>query len=260
MKKILVVLLALMTFTTLTACSPDKKYDIYVTVYPMQYLVEAIGGDTVSVGRVPGSTVHSDSIDWSGKEIINMAESDFIFYVNGGVDTYIPDNADSNFSDGSVELVDVSEFVTYNKVCYTDEHSHLIPGVDVLNDCDENSLSDDPHFWLDPLRMLQAAVLVKDKLIEKYPKNTDIYESNFEFISASLTKLEEEFIKMSEETTKPIITTAMLFTYWYERYDIEILSITTSAHSSESNPGDIIEFVEEAEIHSIHYILFEQSN
>jgi zinc transport system substrate-binding protein len=51
----------------------------------------------------------------------------------------------------------------------------------------------------------------------------------------------------------------MLFTYWHVRYDIEILSITTSAHSSESSAGDIIYFADEALLHEIHYVLFEKN-
>ena len=43
------------------------------------------------------------------------------------------------------------------------------------------------------------------------------------------------------------------------RYDIEIMSIVTSPHSSESIPSDIIEFVFEADYHEIHYILFERN-
>ena len=263
MKRILLIVLSIMLFMTLSACKPDNGIEevIYVTVYPMQYLVEEIAGDTVLVKRVPGSTVHSESIDWTGKEIVDMINADILFHVNAGVDTYIHNSIDSVFSDGDVTLVDVSQNITYNRVCTTPEHTHLHPEENPVLDCDENALQEDPHFWLDPVRMLQAAELVKDKLIVAYPDNSVLYENNFTVISAALEKLHDDYQLMADEAIKPIITTAMLFTYWHVRYDLEIMSIVIDAHShsSETLPGDLIEFVEEAQLYFIHEILFEKN-
>jgi len=254
-------MLTIMLFMTLSACKSDDDVEniIYVTVYPMQYLVEQIGGDTVTVKRVPGSTVHSESIDWSAKEIIDMVNSDLLFYIDAGVDTYIPNNKESTFDDGTVELINVSQYVTYNKVCFSREYSHLYPGDNPILDCDENALSDDPHFWIDPVRILQAAELVRDKLIVTYPGNSELYENNFTEMTAALEKLNDDYQEMADVAHKPIITTVMLFTYWHARYDLEIISIVTSPHSTETIPSDLISFVNEAQTNSIHYILFEKN-
>lgn len=262
MKKLIMVILSIMLFVTLSACKNDTIDEdvVYVTVYPMQYLLEQIAGDTVKVKRVPGSTVHSTSISWTPSETIDMINSDLLFYVGAGVDDYIPDNAENVFSDGDVLLIDVSQYISYNQVCFSYEHTHLVPGVDPLIDCETNSLADDPHFWLDPVRMLQAAELVRDKLIVAYPQNSETYENNYTGIAKSLEKLHEDYLEMEAAAIKPIIITVMLFTYIYDRYNIEILSITSSAHTTEIIPADIIEFVEEARSHDIHYIIFEANS
>lgn len=263
MKKIILLFVSIMLVFILNAC--DKNTDendnvVYVTVYPMQYLVEAIAGDTVVVKRVPGSTVHSESIDWSAKEIIDMINADIIFYVNAGVDNYIPDNANTTFKDGDVNLVDISQHISYNGICFTDDHNHTTEAVsDEPAVCDENSLSPDPHFWLDPVRMLQAAELVKDKLIVQYPENAVLFENNFTVLNAALEKLDDDYQKMAALATKPLITTVMLFSYWNDRYDLTILSISNNIHTSEEIPGDIIHYVDEAVLHSVHYILFEKN-
>ncbi len=261
MKKILLMFLTITLMMTLSACKTDDIDEniIYVTVYPMQYLTEQIGGDTVTVKRVPGSTVHSESIDWSAKEIIDMVNSDLLFYIDAGVDTYIPNNEESTFNDGTVELINVSQYITYNKVCFSRDYAHLYPGDNPILDCDENALADDPHFWLDPVRMLQAAELVRDKLIVAYPENSELYENNFTVMSAALEKLDDDFQEMADLADKPIITTVMLFTYWHDRYDLEIISIITSPHTTESIPSDIITFVNEAQVNSVHHILFEKN-
>lgn len=260
MKKLLLIIGIAMMGLTLSACKEtdeDNTPKIYVTVYPMEFLISTIAGDTVRVNQVPGASSHSDSIDWSAREIIDMLNSDLLFYIHGGADDYIPDNADV-FDDGDVELVDMSQHIEYNEVCYT--HTHDDEGEEhVVEECDQTMLSDDPHFWLDPVRMAEAALFIKDKLIATYPENEELYNNNYSVLNSSLEKLDLDFQEMATVATKPIITTVMLFSYWHSRYDIEIVSITTDAHSSESNPGELIEVLEIANDHNIEYILFEKN-
>lgn len=262
MKRILLFIATILIVITLSACKKslcEGENCIYVTVYPMQYLVEQIAGDYVDVVRVPGSNVHSKSIDWSAKEIIDMKNADILFYINGGVDTYIPEKETSVFNESNVKLVDISNTVVYNEVCFSHEHDHTGEEIEEPLVCDENSLSEDPHFWLDPLRMLQAARVVRDELVLEFPENELVFMDNFEILKLKLETLDAAFQVMAEEATKPIITTVMLFTYWHVRYDIEILPITTSLHSTESSASDIIYFAEEAGLHEVHFVLFEKN-
>jgi len=269
MKKITVMILALLIVFTLTGCgddTPQGENVIYTTVYPMQFLVKKIGGNTVTVERVPGSTMHShdDTIAFSAKDQINMINADLLFYVDGGLDTYIPNLEETVFKDGHVELVNVSDFVTYAEVCYSHDHTHEDEDHEdetyVEEPCDVNALSEDPHFWLDPKRMLDALELVKDKLIVMYPENSELYNNNYTVLKASLEKLDQDFQDMADLATKPIITTTLLFNYFNEAYDIEILSLTTSVHTSEVDPGSIIDIVNQAVVNEIHYIVFEKNS
>lgn len=268
MKKVLSLLLATLAVITLTGCNNVEQYDVYVTVYPMQFLVEEIGGDTVTVGRVPGSTVHSESFDWSSKEIIAMKEATYIFYVGAHLDEYIPDNEQEVFGSGTVELVNIGDYVTYEQVCYESDHNHDHEETTTTEDthdneehmdCDESQLEDDAHFWLDPANMIDAALMVRDKLIAAYPENTDLYNSNYDSLLGELQDLDTAYTQMSAQVTKPIITTNMLFNYWHHAYDIEIFSLIADAHVSNTVPDDIIHFVEEALFHEIHFILYESN-
>ena len=269
MKKILTLVITLLLTLTLTACNDVEQYDVYVTVYPMQYLTETIAGDTVTVGRVPGSTVHSESYDWSSKEIITMKEATYIFYVGAHLDEYIPDNEEDIFGSGTVELVHIGDYVTYEKACYESDHHHEESDTEAVTEsndehehdheeCDSSQLVDDAHFWLDPANMIIAAEMVKDKLIEAYPENEALYNDNYTTLIADLTTLDAAYNLMSTEAVKPIITTNMLFNYWHHAYDLTIMSLIADAHVSNTVPDDIIHFVDEAIYHDIHFILFEK--
>lgn len=259
MKKVYALILALLTVFTLTACNGGSENEnvVYVTVYPMEYLVQQIVGEEVAVKRVPGTTNHGDYVEWSAKEIIDMKSADLLFFLRGGADDYVPKNEET-LGDGDVTLIDMSQHIEYNKICY--DHVHDDEGETTTNTgCEQTALTDDPHFWLDPVLMAQAAEFIKDKLIVTYPEKQELFENNYTVLNTLLLQLNTDYELMAAEATKPIITTAMLFTYWTVRYDIEILSIATSAHSSEVIPGDIIDFVDHAVEDNIEYILFEKN-
>lgn len=260
MKKILTLVSFLLVLVTLTACNRNDINDenvVYITVYPMQFLVEQIAGDTVDVKIVPGASAHGESVEWSAKEIIDMSDADLLFFINGGADNYIPTKA-SLFEGENVMLVDMSQHIEYNEICLSnDEHDEEenVPFV-----CDENSTTPDPHFWLDPVRMLQAAEFVKDKLISTYPSNQELYNNKYTVLEALLTQLDQEYQDMALEAVLPVMTTVRLFTYYQLRYGIEIHSITNDIHTAESNPGMIIEFVEYAVANDVMYIIFEKNS
>jgi zinc transport system substrate-binding protein len=265
MKKIIGLFLIALLALTLAGCGDngvDEENVVFTTVYPMQYLLEAIGGNTITVKRVPGSTMHSheDTISFSAKDQIEMMNSSLLFYVDGGVDTYIPNIKETVFDQGVVELVNVSEYVEYAQVCYSDHHDEAEHDETTTDGtCDENSLSDDPHFWLDPNRMLDALELVKDKLIVKFPENSDLYTNNYVVLKAALEKLNDDYQLMADAATKPIITTTLLFHYFHEAYDIEIISLTTSVHTTEVDPGSMISIIDSAILYEIHNIVFEMN-
>ena len=258
MKKILLVLSITLLSFILTGCFPDEDEEnvIYVTAYPINYIIDEIAKDTVNVKRVPGSLVHSESIDWKPKEIISMKDSDILFYVNAGLDPYIENSADSTFSGANTKLVDISKAVEYGKVCASHDHAHTADDTPIV--CDENSLSYDPHFWLDPVRFLESAVFIKDELIAMYPHYEELYEANFLVLEENLVQLHADYSLMAEQATKPIVTTSMLFNYFSQRYQIEIISIASTPHSGESIPGDLIEYANEIILHNIEYIIFEK--
>lgn len=258
MKKISLLLLSFIFVFALSSCKDDDTSTenvVYVTVYPMEYLVEVIAGDTVEVKRIPGSTTHGDYVEWSAKEIIDIKESDILFYISGGADDFIPDSSET-FAGGNVELIDMSQHIDYNMVCYAHTHEDEATETEV---CDATTLTPDPHFWLDPVRMIEAAEYVKDKLIATYPENSVMIKNNYTTLFAALTQLNSDYELMADDVEKPIITTVMLFTYWAERYDLEILPVTTNAHSTSATIDDMEDLLKHAKEDNIVFILFEKN-
>ncbi|MDT8337223.1 MAG: hypothetical protein RQ856_05270, partial [Candidatus Izemoplasmatales bacterium] len=91
MKRVILLIFIVVQFLVISACSSQTRpHDIYVTVYPLQYVAEEILIDTeYTAGIVPGVTSHESSVDWSPKEIIAMTEATYLFYIGANYDYYI---------------------------------------------------------------------------------------------------------------------------------------------------------------------------
>lgn len=267
MKRILAILSLSLLVTTLYACSDDDNNTeddavVYVTAYPVEYLVNMIGQDITTAKYVPGSTAHGHGFDWSGQEIIDMQNADVLLYVGAGLDPYITGNYET-LNEGSVRLVKISDYVTPIEVCMShdhideDEHHHD----DDDSVCEDAELMEDAHMWLDVERMQAMASLVKDQLIISYPDETEHINNNYLVIEKLLEKLQTDYTSALNSVTKPIITNVKLFSYYENAYDLVINPFTKNAHAhdDESTPTEYPEFVAYALSHDINYILFEKN-
>ena len=265
MKKISVLFMALLFTFVLFGCEDndtDSENVVYTTTYPLYYLLEEIGKDVIEVKYVPGSQVHGDSHDWSQKEIIDMQDADYLFYVGAGLDPFIRTNVDSVFRDQHVELVKLEDYIDIIEVKLTHDHDH---GDDHDDHDDHDSghteILPDPHFWLDVSRMQEAAKTILEKLIVMYPEKDTVLENNYVTIDKLLEKLNQDFVDALSGQDKPIVTNVKLFTYFEEAYGINIHPLTLNAHSHEDEtvPTDLEDFVNFVINHELHYILFEKN-
>ena len=232
MKKLIVLLFVIFPVLLLSACNGGTvAHDIYVTVYPLEYVAERILEDTeYTVGIVPGVTSHESSVDWSPKEIIAMTEATYLFYVGANYDYYIDYQIDSIFSNKEVELVkiedtDYIEFIP--GILHEHNHDDEEESHEVLN---STALGVDPHFWISPLKVLEVSELIYDKLVIAYPEHSDLFESNYASLVNDLTELHEDYLDAISKLTKPVMTSTNLYGYLSHDYDLHFMPISPGYH------------------------------
>lgn len=102
-----------------------ENLTIYTTVYPLQYVVEEIGGDTVTVKSVypPGADGHT--YEPTTKEMTRFAESDAFIYIGEGMEGF-SDSIANALGRQSVELIAIGEYTQlFQKYGHDhDDHSH----------------------------------------------------------------------------------------------------------------------------------------
>lgn len=119
----------------------------------------------------------------------------------------------------------------------------------------------DPHIWVDPLRMIQIAEIIKEELIALNPDDTELYNENFAALKDKLTELDQSFLDLlSKKENKYIIVPHSAFGYWEERYGVKQITINGLSSGDEPSQKELIEVMKAAEEYDLGYVLYEQNS
>lgn len=263
MKKLFILSISLFMTFALFGCEQDSDDDrnvVYTTTYPLFYLLEEIGEGVIDVRYVPGAQVHGESHDWSQKDVISMQDADYLFYVGAGYDTYIDSSV---FEDQDVELVKMEEHIDILDIELVHDHQDD-EEEDHSDENDDEPYSEvipDAHFWLDANRMREAAELILDQLIIKYPDEDTVLENNYVTVDKLLEKLDQDFEDVLTNSVKPVVTNVKLFSYFEDAYEVDLhpLNLNAHAHEDETVPTNLEDFVELVIDNDLSYVLFEKN-
>lgn len=106
---------------------------------------------------------------------------------------------------------------------------------------DENHETVDPHFWLDPLRMVDALEAVRAAFAERDETNAEAYEANAEAYREELETLHEDITALAEDAADATVLVAghAAFGYLEARYDVDIKALTGLSPDASPTPRDI---------------------
>ncbi|HAM81800.1 metal ABC transporter solute-binding protein, Zn/Mn family [Ornithinibacillus bavariensis] len=249
----------IMIIILLSGCSSSsqddiskEKLSIYTSIYPIQFLVERIGGDTVVTKTIFPPGVEAHSYEPTAKDMVSIAKSDAFIYMGGGMEGFSETIASALESE-QVELIPLSA----NEELF--EHSQRTE-IHGAREEEHNHHDHNPHLWLDPIRMIRMGQSVKDVLIELNPDKRTIYEKNFNYLSIELKLLDKKFKEtLQNKTKREILVSHAAYNYWEERYGIIQIPINGITSSEEPSQKDLVTIIKEADKSNLHYVLFEQN-
>ncbi|MFD2045124.1 metal ABC transporter solute-binding protein, Zn/Mn family [Ornithinibacillus salinisoli] len=264
MKNIMSVLIISLIATLTIGCtstdqSPNSDADltIYTTIYPIQFAVERIGGESVTVKTVYPPGVDAHTYEPTSKTMTEVARSDAFIYLGAGMEGFA-ENMASALASQDISIVELG----------TDEdlfHSELVEHDETEQENENHeghSHSDhDPHIWLDPLRMLDMSELVLNILSDLNPNKASKYKENFTTLQNELIELDDLYRQtLQQKTNKKLLVSHAAFGYWEERYGLEQLSIHGLSSGNVPSQKELTEIIEEAEENNLEYIIFEQNS
>ena len=245
--------------------APGKTLTVSTSFYPIQYLAESIGGKLVKVSTVTPSNVEPHDFELSGKETAELGKADLIAYVPGFQPSL--DKAVKEVGSGPtvVDLSKPANLVHHEGV--EEEHEHGEEATDGASATasaaataqaseeghdehkDEHSHAEgeeghdsdlDPHFWLDPDRMIKVAETLEASFAQIDPANANDYKAGLDKLKTALTGLDNQDKQgLSTCQHKTFITSHAAFGYMAERYGLTQASISGIDPEAEPSPAEM---------------------
>ena len=218
----------------LVACSGGNgtddgdRIEVAAAFYPLEFLVERIGGDAVELTRLtkPGTEPHD--VELSAQQVAAVADADVVVYLDGfqpAVDAAVADEAEDRGLDAAAAV----------------------------------ETGDDPHVWLDPVAYSAIAETVADALASRSPQHRAAIEERAEALQAELATLDDELragLKTCERTE--IVTSHAAFGHLATAYGLREVAISGLSPEDEPSPGRLAEIADYAREHGVTTIFFEE--
>ena len=211
--------------TSPTGSSGSGRLSVVVAFYPLQYVVEQVGGDQVSVANLTLPGVEPHDLELTAKQIASVGSADLVFYERGfqaAVDSAVDTQAPKRVLDGAT-IVPLRTTPGFTGEAGTPSTSAL-----------------DPHTWLDPRTMIKYASAVAAELSQARPAASAAFQQRADALVAQLTALDGQFSTgLAACRLKVFVTSHAAFGYLAERYGLEQVGITGLAPDAEPTPAHL---------------------
>lgn len=279
LKKILPLLLCLAL--TLAACGPqdsanktEDSLTLAATTYPV-YLFAcevtkgAVDTNVTLIINQSVSCLHDYTLSVQDMKVLEGAD---VVLLNGaGLENSMADALEASHTQQidcskGIELLasshdhdhDHSHGKEAEEVHAGEDHDHIEETHAAMETHTDLEGEADPHIWMDPMRACQMIENLAHGLGELDPTNAALYEANaqaaMEKVTAAYTGLQHQ---LDDLDCKDLITFHDGFTYFAQAFGLTILRSIEEEAGSEASAKDVMEILEEMEIHHVPAIFTE---
>ena len=247
-KRALLTLCAAASAVALAACSggtgttgasgqsDSQGLRVMASFYPLKYLTEQVGGAHVTVTSLTPDGAEPHDLDLSPAMVDSIGRADAVVYLKGfqtAVDEAVEQQSPKTVIDlaDTVTLVDAGEGSNHpadedaeGQSGHEESHSH--EGHEEGHE-HHHDMAKDPHFWLDPQRMADAASFIGEQLAAADPANANDYRANASTTADSMRQLAETLSNRTASCqSKTFVTAHTAFGYLADRAGLTQVGIS----------------------------------
>ena len=212
----LVLLLPAACLSACAAGSSGGKPEVVASFYPLQYVADRIVGDHAEVTNLTQPGVEPHDLELSPRQVARVSGASVVFYEEG----LQPAVDEAVANEGPEHVVDTAAAVDLREV----------------------DGEPDPHFWLDPTLLAEAADAFTEAMSDAEPDHAADFEANNRRLQADLKALDREFSTgLRNCKTRTVVVSHDAFGYPGERYDLDVHSIAGLSPDAEPSPKHLAE-------------------
>lgn len=230
----------------LAGCGGDAQGEaaggprVVASFYPLQYVAQRLLGDDSVVTSLTKPGVEPHDVELTPRQIGSVADADLVVYLRG-FQSAVDDAVATEGHDAGLDVSGPARLTTLQGVAGGDA----------------GGAAQDPHFWLDPLRLADVANAVADSLVDLVPQRSAEIRANATALRTDLTTLDSQFSRSLHTCAQHnLVTSHAAFGYLADRYGFDQIGITGLDAEAEPSPrtlAEVARFVDAHEVSTIYY-------
>ena len=216
---------------------------ITTAFYPLEFLVEQLGGDAATVESLTAPGTEPHDLELTPRQVARLGQNDLVVYLAGfqpAVDEAVKQRSEASLDVGAV----------------TPLKSGYLPVEEGVAEPDERGA--DPHVWLEPLRYADIGDAVAASMSDLAPRHRERFTGRAKILRDRLQALDVEFrTGLADCRRRQIVTSHNAFGYLASAYGLEQVSLTGLTPDQEASPGRLGEVATYARTNGVTTIFFE---
>lgn len=215
------------------------KPKVAVSIFPLHDITQRIAGDRLEVVLVlpPGKSEHG--YDPTPKEIARLEGARLGIAVGLDLDTWV--EGIMKAAGGAPRMIHLGEKVAtipidVEPIGEGEEHE------EAHEEHHHGTGAPDPHFWMDPMRMITAVDVITAELTALDPAGKDVFAANAGQVKQSLTALDAAIAaRAAGWSRKTIVTFHGSMSYYAAHYGLRIAAVVEPLAGKEPTPQYVAE-------------------
>lgn len=210
----------------------DGTLRVVASFYPLAEAAERVGGERITVTNLTPAGTEPHDIELSPDQVDLLEDADLVVYLGEGFQPAVEEVVERR--DGAT--LDLLAELPLEAATEEAGHDNEEEEGDAVEQGKEGAR--DPHFWLDPTLLADAADEIAGALGVVSPDDAASFRTNADTYIAALQALDADFeTALGDCERDEIVTSHAAFHYLAERYGLQQLPITGLSPESEPDPG-----------------------
>lgn len=233
----------------LSGCAAAPRQDaaqsdlVLVTLSPLADVVKNVAGDDLRVLALVPPDADPHAFSPTPDDARKMEEARAVFRVGHGIDDWLSRLTQS--SDAATPLFDLTRGLTLDPLA--------------------KSRDDDPHIWMDPLRVLAMTRTIRDDLSELQPKSAAAFARRADDYGKKLRELDawvKSRVALIPKDRRKLVTSHDAMGYFARRYGFQIVGFAVpggGTDESGANAQSIAALIEQIRAAKVPAVFVESS-
>ncbi len=226
--------------------SSGDRINTVVTIVPQQEIVEAIGGEHVSVTLMVPAGQDPHTYEPTPGQIMAVSQADIYFKVGSGVEFELTKMSTLTEVNPNMAIIDCSK-----NIPLLDLGGQHADGAEAVEEHAHDGR--DPHIWLSPLNLKQMGKNIFDGLVAADPDHSEDYAENLQAYEERMDSLHEIIsTELSDYRGMEFMAYHPAWEYFAHEYGLTQIAI--EQEGQEPGPKGIEAIIDQARERNIHVV------